>query len=221
MSQKTNLHALVFARTNIFQMADMWPMLVEERIPGTPRPWLQTRLGGRGQRRDVEDSSFLIHGVTAPVRIDVLDTMAETLSWLEESATTVAQVLGVDRPRHVGGVSDDPIRLFDFLHQHWEAVEDDHPDLANTLAVGLSEHAEKIARTLGLALDGKVLPFPCPYCNTARAMVVLRDEVLGLVIACSSGACSPGDSSTHEWRRGKPVWRFSQWENLAGAVSRG
>lgn len=212
--------AIVHAPMNLRAIADMWPLLVAERIPGTPRPWLQTRLRRGGHHGDPDDSgSFVIHGVTAPIRLDVLDAMQDCLRWSETTHAKAALLLGEPhRPGHI----HDPIRHLADLAAWWERIEVADPALAERIAAGLEHHHDAIGRTLGLALDGKVLPFPCPFCLTTAALVIRRYDDLGVVIVCTSGACTPPPrASTHLWHEGLPAWRFAQWATLAAACNRG
>jgi hypothetical protein len=209
------------AQQNLRDVADMWPLLVVERVPGTPRPWLQTRLrrGGSSSSDSDDPANFVINNVTAPVRLDVLDAMRDCLLWVNRAHRQVEKALAL--PHRPNPYHDDPIRYLTDLAEWWDDVSEADPTLAEHLADGLAHHHDAIERTLGLALDGKVLPFACPYCSTARSLSITRDEFLGVVIVCTSGACTPPSSSSpHLWRDGRPVWRFAQWSTLAAACER-
>lgn len=153
----------------------------------------------------------------APGHVDVADLMADLLSTVDELAERLAQALGMNRLAHATSVFADPRPYLRLLR-----VNLDHPDLEPALVAEVADAAARLSRDVAAALRllraGQVLDTACPWCLSLRSLRVTSADVghgPEALIVCMSGVCEPPESDCGTWTRGRPAWRFPEWEWLS------
>lgn len=207
-----------------------WPDLVEQRLPGTARPWRQPELSPEARaeldhqaRLERADRSPDAWGETpAPVDVGVLDLMADIVWDADEAAGLVADAIMCPRLPPPSTAYADPRPWLDFAARH---VGDAAVDFSvDSLARGM---VDAIARALCLVYDGQRLDVICPWCEgrTEAAPVGgartwrVRQLPGDLVAIVCEGACEPPSKSVGTWWRGQPCWPVSEWDWLAKQVT--
>jgi hypothetical protein len=217
-----------------------WPDLVEQRLPGTARPWRQPELSPdqRAERdhaariEKAERSKDAWGETPAPVDVGMLDLLSSLLMDADILHEQVAQAAGVDRLDPPTSALADARPYLSFTAKHLDAIP---RDLAIG-DVGMLDHAthvargmvQRIAHALCLVYDGQRLDVECPWCGGRTELAPVGGEKTwrvrelpgGLVaIVCESGTCEPESRFVGTWWRGKPCWPVSEWDWLAKQVT--
>jgi hypothetical protein len=212
-----------------------WPDLVEQRMPGTARPWRQPELSpeqraerDHAARLELAERSEDAWGETpAPVDVGVLDLLASLLMDADILHEHVAQAAGVERLDPPTTAFADARPYLAYAVKWLPAVPGDEPalDVVAGIARGMKQD---IARTLCLVYDGQRLDVICIWCEGRTELAPVGGEKTwrvrelpgGLVaIVCESGTCEPESKSVGTWWRGKPCWPTSEWTWLAQQVT--
>ena len=207
-----------------------WPDLVEQRLPGTARPWRQPELSPeqRAERdhaariEKAERSDDAWGETPAPVDVGVLDLLASLLMDADLLHEAVAQAAGTDR-------LDPPSTAFADARPYLEYAVTWAPQVADDLVlheIGRQARGmvDAIAKALCLVYDGQRLDVECPWCRGRTELAPVGGEKTWRVrelpgqliaIVCESGTCEPPSKDVGTWWRGKPCWPTSEWEWLA------
>lgn len=206
---------------------ELWPLLAESRIPGTPRPWRPSELSpeataerdrqARLERLERTDSPG---EHPAPLHLDVLDTLASVLIDADDAAERVADAAGHPRLEQPSSAYVDARPYLTFAADHvsevtYGVVFDGIADLARQMR-------GEISRSLALMWDGQRLTVVCPWCGGGvRGEPTWRVRELpgGLIsIICEGEVCEPPQRDVGTWWRGRPAWPLWEWEWLAKRV---
>jgi hypothetical protein len=219
MSQRTYEH-LAALREALHHLDDAL-------IPGTPRRWAERDLTDeqrqRMDQRAVEEREAkmanLARGIKtlgdgrAPLRLDVLDTMADIAVSVPDLEAAVCDRLEIT-PLERATTSERIGRLVNLLDRI-----DLHEDLAehvNTEALRLRRQA---AKAIGDVEQIRKLRFRCYICD-ATSMRAFPEREL---IICVNGGCRcNADGCPCQWER--PVrhrWSFNEWPWLASLLDEG
>lgn len=216
MSQRTYEH--------LAALRDSLQYLDDALIPGTPRRWAERDLTPEQRasmdRRAVEEREAklvnLSRGIKAlgdgraPLRLDVLDTMADiavSVPELEEAVCERLQITPLERATTAERIS----RLVNLL---------DRIDLYEDLAEHVHNEALRLRRQAGKAIGDveqiRKLRFRCHICD-ATSMRAFPEREL---IICVNADCQCGaDDCPCKWER--PIrhrWSFSEWPWLASLL---
>lgn len=221
--------------------AERWDDLVEYRLKGTPRPWRQpdeldpyrkaiADALARVERAEVERWGRAPGFSPAPLHVSTLDVMVDVLAEADTLHQTIAQFLGHDRLEPATSALDDPTRFLRYVAARVADAAGDSDALFDLVAEKAADMRSAIAHELGEVEDGQTLEAICPFCcgvtsrhpaggaKTLRFRMVadaLRRGEKEAVIVCESGLCQPFMSECSVWVKGKPAWRFPDWEWLA------
>lgn len=211
------------AKADAFWLSVHWPDLIEERIPGTARPWRQTEmeshrraeLDAAARAERLERVDLALGESAAPVHVDVLDVLND-----------LAAELG--SPANLRNIANE-LRA-------WEP--DQLEDFAGTLTVLVRE----TALALRLIYDGQRLDGSCPWCRQSRSLVIrtpapAEEESVPttppgpILVVCEGRAkiCMPPESDCGTYvhgvppkpssrDRGRPAWPDSEWTWLAQRI---
>lgn len=207
-------------------VADHWPDLHEARIPGTRRPWTQTRTRSESRQRPAQDWAGAIVGMTAapaPVNIDVLDALVDILAISHALADAVAQLAGTDRLPAPDSAYADPRPHLELVTKHFnDAAAVDGGWIVNSaldpdddMSIVRARHLT--ATSLRLILAGQALDADCPWCSARPMRIrIVKDEPL--VVCESRRVCQPPETDCGNWVRGRPAWIMPEWEWLAKRI---
>jgi hypothetical protein len=213
-----------------------WPDLVEQRMPGTARPWRQPELSPeqRAERdhaarieRD-ERAGFALGESPAPVDVGVLDLLASLLCDADHLSYLVQSPSGTDRA--LGPPSSafaDARPYLQYAAKHLPLVPGDSPEL--DVIAGIARGMKQdIARALCLVYDGQRLDVICIWCEGRTELAPVGGEKTwrvrelpgqAIAIVCESGTCEPESRYVGTWWRGRPCWPVSEWDWLAKQVT--
>jgi hypothetical protein len=219
------------AHASAAYLAEHWPALVEQRIPGTARPWRQLDVStldperreqlaaeARAERLDRAD---LAPGETpAPVDVLVLDLLADITEAADRLAAAVAESArcGLLLPPAPTAYAD-PTSYLAHLQLHLDGSE--YADLVEAAAGELGALARRTAEALRLVYDGQRLAGDCPWCHQPRALVVRvpASEQLPMLVVCESTVvCEPPERDCGKSVRGRPAWPYYEWEWLGDRI---
>jgi hypothetical protein len=223
---------LTRTRADIAFLVEHWPHLVEERLPGTARPWRQTDLSperraqldalARLERHDrAEDAPGESE---APVHVDVLDVLAQLTQAADGWASLAAAEAGADPLLPPLSAYADPRPYLALLAEYLHAVG---WETADRVGRDLADLAADTATVLRLVRDGQRLDADCPWCAQPRALVIrVPDDDAetpaprsGPLVVCESvRVCEPPDRDCGERWRGRPAWPWSEWDWLADRI---
>lgn len=221
---------------------DRWPDLWESRFRGTARPWRQPddiptevrmerdRLA-RIERIEADDR---MPGYSlAPLHIDVLDTCADLLMTADLLHEHVAQTVGHPTLDHPATAQADPTPYLRYVIALLpEAMEAD-PDMREAATEKAEAMESMILVTLGEISDGQMLNAVCPFCmgvtsrhpsGGARTLRFrfeeIQDAKMGtladpLIVCENPVGCTPFAAECAKWIKGKPAWRWPDWDWLA------
>ncbi|MFG1683522.1 hypothetical protein ACGFNP_25360 [Nonomuraea sp. NPDC049269] len=219
MSQRTYEH--------LAALRDALQYLNDALVPGTPRRWAERDLTAEQRasmdRRAVEEREAklvnLASGIKAlgdgraPLRLDVLDIMADIAVSLPDLEEAVCEQLGLT-PLERATTAERILRLVNLL---------DRIDLYEDLAEHV--HAEalrlrwQVAKAIGDVEQIRKLKFRCHICD-ANSMRAFPEREL---IICVNGDCRcNADDCPCQWER--PVrhrWTFNEWPWLATLLDEG
>lgn len=221
--------------------ADRWDDLVEYRLKGTPRPWRQPgemdpmrkRIAdalARIEQAEVERWGRAPGFSPAPLHVSTLDVMVDVLAEADALHETLAQYLGHDRLEPATSALDDPTRFLRYAAARVADAAGESDELFDLVAEKAATMRSAIAHELGEVEDGQTLEAVCPFCigvtsrhpaggaKTLRFRMVpdtLRAGEKEAVIVCESGLCEPFEVECSLRVKGKPAWRFPDWEWLA------
>ena len=206
-------------------LVEHWPHLVEERLPGTARPWRQAEL--TPERRAQLDALARIERheraeapgeSEAPMHVDVLDVLTALTAAACRLASQAAYEAGCALllPALPGPHADPRMRL-GTLAEHLPAASEETQSAAADKFAAL---AADTATVLRLIRDGQRLDAECPWCGQARALVVRVPENLPAMVACESArVCEPPDRDCGIRWRGRPAWSWHEWDWLADRIA--
>lgn len=220
--------------TDLRWVAEYWPDLVEQRLPGTARPWRQPELSP--EQRAERDHAARIERLErtglapgespAPVDVAVLDLLASLLCDADLAHEHVAQSAGIDRLAPPSSAFADARPYLAYAAEHLPAVVDDL--VRQAVAQIARRMVDQVAHALCLVYDGQRLDVICPWCagRTEAAPVGGEKtwrvrELPGTLVAivCESGLCEPPSRDVGTWWRGRPCWPVSEWDWLAKRVT--
>ena len=204
---------------------DHWPDLYEARMPGTKRPWAQTktRQESREHNNHTDRSVFRMGASPAPCHVDVLDTIIDVVAISHGLADAVSQLTGIGRLPAPESAFADPTPHLEHIRRHintaanmdggWiiDSALDPDDDFSIVRA------RRRTAAALRLILAGQVLDADCPWCNARplRIRIVAEEPV---VICESRRVCEPPEADCGTWVRGRPAWIQPEWEWLAKRI---
>lgn len=221
--------------------ADRWEDLVEYRLKGTPRPWQQPneltpeKRAERDalaclERAEVERWGRAPGFSPAPLHVSTLDVMVDVIAEADTLHETIAQYLGHNRLEPAVSALDDPSRFLAYAAALTREAAEHSIDLFELIAEKAAVMRSAVASELGEIEDGHTLNAICPFCcgvtprhplGGAKTMRIrLVDDRLHpghreAVIVCESGDCRPFSAECSLWVRGRPAWRFPEWDWLA------
>jgi hypothetical protein len=208
-------------------LRDALPHLDEALIPGTPRRWAERDLtpeqAERMNARAVEEREAkmanLARGIKtlgdgkAPLRLDVLDAMADIAAGVAELEAAVCDVLHINTLR-AASTAERISRLVGLLDRI-EPFE----DLADHVHIEAMRLRRRASQAIGDGETVRTLKFRCIVCDAASMRAFVEREL----IVCVNDSCRCGDDDCPcHWDR--PVrhrWPFSQWPWLADLLSEG
>jgi hypothetical protein len=219
MSQRTYEH--------LAALRDALQYLDDALVPGTPRRWaerdLTTEQRASMDRRAVEEREAklvnLASGIKAlgdgraPLRLDVLDIMADIAVSLPDLEEAVCEQLGLT-PLEKATTAERILRLVNLL---------DRIDLYDDLAEHVHAEALRLRRLVAKAIGDveqiRKLKFRCHICD-ATSMRAFPEREL---IICVNGACRcNADGCPCQWERpARHRWTFNEWPWLATLLDEG
>lgn len=208
-------------------VAELWPSLVDSRIPGTPVPYREPTI--TPERRAELDHEARVERIErnglAPgehpdaARAEVLDLMGSLLIDAERIADEVAEDAGLDLMDPPSTAFADPAPYLLFAVEHLPAATGEVVRWAATKA---RQMAGEVVDALGLRDDGQLLRVICPWCRgnwfghrTLRVRI-LPGGMVGIV--CEAPLCSPPLGDVGTWWNQRPVWPLHMWPWLAKRV---
>lgn len=211
------MNAIHDARRDLDWLAHAWADLAQSRLKGTPRTWLH-----HGHARPpvhTDEELVTVHGLPAPLHLDVLDAMVDIVAWSDEVAENVSQTLGIDRLPHASSAFASPRPYLVHIADHLGPLHADEPATAEVIATEARQRAGQAARLMGLLTGGQVLDCECPYCRKPAVLtVIVRDGAEPLIVCM--GACWMDDDHTgHAVWRGRRAWVHPDgWTQLAKII---
>lgn len=203
------------AKRDLDWLTLVWGDLMQSRIKGSPRTWLQTPTTKPETVREGDDL-VTVNGMPAPVHLDVLDQIVDVVSWADETAEHVAQVLGMDRLPHADSAYADPRPFLRLIRDNLSALFRDEPGLAEVVADEARTRARGAERLLGMNRFGQVLDCDCPYCGQERALTVVVLDGADPLVVCMGRCWMDDDQSGHATWRGRRAWSYPDgWTQLA------
>lgn len=229
MRHVTSLDA---ARDALAELADLWPLLAETRIPGTPPPWRPPEL--TAEQRAVRDHQARLDRLdtdaigwsAAPLHLAVVDVLTDLAAELGELADVIADGAGAAAPVMSSALSD-PRPLLAWCRT---ALGDADADTVAYVADRAAAMRRTVERRTADVWDGMRLPIVCPWCrgvtpyapaggeHTWRMRMLPGSPQTVPAIVCESGVCEPPERDVGTWWRGRPCWPVPEWEWLARRV---
>jgi hypothetical protein len=222
-------------------LEEMWPDLLESRIPGTDRPWreptLSPEMRAELEERDRHEREArgpeCLGESPAPVHVDVLDTLSDLLMAMDLLHEHVAQTAGLDRLPSASSAFGDPAPYLAFVRVNLAAAIEADDEILDAAADKCAEQVRAISRSLSLLTDGQTLKAVCPWCRgvtphtpaggafTLRVRMIRDpradagpdDQVAAVV--CGNDLCDPPDADCGHRDRGRPAWLATDWDWLA------
>ena len=216
-------------------LEEMWPDLVESRIPGTDRPWREPTITPerRAELDELAKAEKEARGPEclgespAPVHVDVLDVLSDLLMAMDLLHEHVAQTAGLDRLPSAPSAYADPSPYLRFIREHLAAAAEVDEEVVDAAADKCREQVDAVSHSLALLRDGQTLKAPCPWCRgvtphtpaggafTLRVRIIpwLEDETAAVV--CHNDACDPPEAECGTRHRGRPAWPSWEWDWLA------
>lgn len=208
-------------------LRDALPHLNEALIPGTPRRWAERDLTHEQRdsmnRRAVDEREAkmanLARGLKtlgdgkAPLRLDVLDAMADIAAGVAELEDAACDQLGITTLSKASTFNR-ITRLIGLL---------DRIDLLETLAEHVHTEALRLRRLASRAIDDaevvRKLKFRCHICD-ANSMRAFPEREL---VVCVNSECRCDDDGCPcQWERPqRHRWPYEQWPWLAGLLREG
>lgn len=215
-------------RRDILFVMDHWPDLREARVPGTRRPWAQTKTRKESRRQagteDFHARTVLgIGPAPAPAHVDVLDALVDVLAVSVQLSDMVSQHAGIDRLAYPQSPYDDPRPYLRLALAYLEAADEaaggeivpatlDHKSDASIVRV-----RARTAAALRLILGGHVLDADCPWCRSGPLKIEIHTDE-PLVVCRSRRVCEPPEADCGTWVYGRPAWIQPEWEWLAKQI---
>lgn len=214
---------------------EYWPDLVEQRLPGTARPWRQPELTpdqraerDHAARLERQERSELAWGETpAPVDVAVLDLLASLLCDADTVHGYVAYWTGLERLDPPSSAFADARPYLAYAVDHLAAIPGDNP-VHHEIAHLARAMVGQVAHALCLVYDGQKLDVVCPWCEGRTELAPVGGERTWRVrelpgdlvaIVCESGTCEPPSRDVGTWWRGRPCWPVAEWDWLAKRVT--
>lgn len=217
------------AQADLRLVAELWPSLVDSRIPGTPVPYREPAITPERRaeldheaRQERLDRNGLAPGEHPDAaRPEVLDLMGSVLADAEDLAERVSLAAWCPVLEPSSSAFSDPTP---FLQRAADYLPLADRELLRYVAVVAGGMAGQVTDALGLRDDGQVLRVLCPWCGgnwlgerTLRVRVLPGDMV---AIVCEAGLCSPPLGDVGTWYRGRPCWPLHMWPWLAQRIGR-
>lgn len=224
------------------EVVDRWPDLWESRIKGTQRPWRQPDDEIPPEVKAERDRLARIEKAerderapgesVAPLHLDVLDVCADLLMTADLLHEHVAQTVGHPTLADPASAYADPRPYLEYAIALLPEACDADPDMAEAASEKAEAMLGSILVQLGEVADGQLLNAICPFCmgvttrhpsGGARTLRFrfreIEDPKLGAVvdplIVCENPtACVPFAKEVALWHRGKPAWRWPDWDWL-------
>jgi hypothetical protein len=223
-------------------VAERWDDLEESRIHGTPRPptpgaQMSALAKAEMDRRHIAekiDADDRAPGYSAaPLRLDVLDTMANLLMDADLLHEGVAQILGHPRLDHPASAYADARPYLAYVMELLPEACQANPDALGHAWDKADAMRSLMLMALGEIFDGQRLSAICPFCvgrTTAKLAgeltmrVRIREtpthdnpDACEFVIACENPdrLCQPFAKEVDVWLNGHPAWRYPRWRWLA------
>jgi hypothetical protein len=203
------------ARRDLDWLAASWDDLMDSREKGTQRTWLHHR-SSRETPINTGDELVTVHGLPAPLHLDVLDVIVSIVAWADETSENVAQTLGMDRLPHATSAYADPRPHLLHIADHLGPLFADEPEMAEVIADEAHERAVTAAKLLGLMTGGQRLDCDCPYCGVTSALTVVVREGSEPLIVCMGRCWLDADETGHAAWHGRRAWQHPDgWVQLA------
>lgn len=207
---------------------DHWADLHEARMPGTPRPWSQTKTRAESRQRAMDEHEHYAKNVLglgatpAPAHVDILDTLVDVLAVSHALSDAVSQAAGIDRLASPSSSFADPTPYLDQVRKHLPAADETHSWIVDSALETKSDLSivrarNRTAAALRLILGGQVLDADCPWCD-ARPLKIEMHADEPLVVCRSRRACEPAEADCGTWVRDRPAWIQPEWEWLAKRI---
>ncbi|MGN7134577.1 hypothetical protein ACTHQY_15025 [Rhodococcoides corynebacterioides] len=208
-------------------LEESWPHVVNCKLPGTARSWVETpqvgelspeaadRLGKKGVPR------------AAPAAVFVLDLLADYARIADDVARTVVDVADLGAQfLPLNAASKDP-RPWLHVIATWVSQAHDRDDKTIPwVAAMIYPIVSSTARLLGDVRSGQVLNGVCPWCQ-GRTATGLGERTLQIrypdpddkddepLIFCFGVNCRPPSAACGQQWRGHPAWLQREWNWLA------
>lgn len=226
------------ARRELQYLVDAWPIIVELKIPGPARSWVERpRRTGVITPEDLDRMGPQGVPRPAPADVSVLDLLSRISTVADNVLRTIHVVLGLVDGRHVPARSawiDARPWLSEAKSWLAQAQEDNDKTVPWVLAQ-LAPLTATTARLLGDVREGQVINAVCPWCGGRaegglvgeRTMSLRypdhRDEEEGDVpedplIVCRGLACEPPAASCGTRWQEHPAWPRREWDWLASQL---
>ena len=165
-------------------LEELWPDLLESRIPGTARPWREpgmtperaAELAAERAEEEMEVHTDLpmhlrarapevLGESPAPAHIDILDALSDLLMTMDLLAEHLATTLGMDRPPHASSAFADPTPYLRFIRENLAAAAEEDPEILDAASDKCRDQVASVSQSLALLRDGQTLKAPCPWCR--------------------------------------------------------
>lgn len=216
-------------RRDVLFVKDHCVDLMVSRVPGTRRPWAQTRTRAESRQLATDEHDVYartVLGLTATpaaAHVDVLDAVTDVLAISHALSDAVAQKAGVVRLDPPISAYADPRPYLDHVLAHIEtadeasggAIIDEALDGKSDLSIVRAR--ARTAAALRLILGGQVLDADCPWCDARPLRIrIVNDEPL--VVCEARRVCEPPEADCGTWVRGRPAWILPEWDWLAQRI---
>lgn len=221
------------ARDALAELARLWPLLAETRIPGTALPWRPPDLSpeqraerdhqARADRLDTEAIGFS----AAPLHVGIVDVLTDLAADLDHVAGILATETHRPAPRLPSALAD-PRPLLGWCRAALVDAKDHRT--VERVAEWTTAMLETVNARVSDLWDGMRLPIVCPWClgvtpyapaggaHTWRVRLLPGSPSKLVVIRCESGTCEPPERDVGTWHRGRPCWPIHEFEWLARRV---
>lgn len=217
------------AVADLHLVAELWPSLVDSRIPGTPVPYREPTITPERRaeldheaRQEWIDRNGLAPGEHPDAaRAEVLDLMGSLLIDAENLAEGVSLAAWCPILPPPSTAFASPLPYLQRAVTYLPGVD------ARTAAwaAGVARQmAGEVVDALGLRTDGQLLRVICPWCHgsllgdrTLRVRILPGDLV---AIVCEFEMCNPPLRDVGTWWNRRPVWPLHMWPFLAQRIER-
>jgi len=228
-------------RDAIAELTKTVDWLASSLLPGTARPYTAPKMSAA--RRAQLDAIWRLERVAAgktatsvplgespvPLDLDVADLLSEIMSTADELAERICLLIMRPISRPATSAFADPRPALELIAEHVGFARQLDVGLVVQIRDRCEDLVDRAQQSLGLVVDGQLLPLCCPWCggktekHPLGGQHTLRVRTLpgGLpVIVCEGGQCEPPSRDCGIRWRGRPAWERHDWEWLAMKIER-